>query len=89
MIMLCQCSGIKTTELENEARVSPAGKPSYEARGISIEEYTRYWDECVIDRFVKFGTERPADTIDLPCMMPTAEQVERLAAELPLPLPLP
>ena len=64
------------------------GKPSYEARGITIEEYTRYWDQCVIDRFQKYGTHRPPGTIDLPCTMPTAEQVERLAIDLPLPAPV-
>ena len=62
------------------------GKPSYEARGITVEEYTRYWDECVIDRFHKYGRRRPQGTIDLPCTMATAEQVERLAVRLPLPV---
>lgn len=63
------------------------GKPSYESRGITVEEYTRYWNECVIDRFHKYGTRRPPRTIDLSCTMSTAEQVERLAMELPLPPP--
>lgn len=63
------------------------GKPSYESRGITVQEYTTYWDECVIDRFHKYGVQRPPGTINLPCTMPTAEQVERIAVELPLPTP--
>ena len=63
------------------------GKLSYESRGITVEEYTRYWDECIIDRFQKYGSRRPPGTIDLPCTMATAEQVERLAIEIPLPTP--
>jgi uridine kinase len=60
------------------------GKPSYESRGITVEEYTRYWDECVIDRFQSYGSRRPPGTIDLPCTMATAQQVQRLAMEIPL-----
>ena len=63
------------------------GKPSYEDRGVTVEEYRRYWEECVIGRFQKWGASRPAGTVEVPCMMPTAEQVEILARELPLPDP--
>jgi len=63
------------------------GKPSYESRGITVDEYTRYWNECVIDRFHKYGTGQPPGTIDLSCTMSIAEQVEQLAMQLPLPPP--
>ena len=63
------------------------GKPSYEDRGVTVEEYRRYWDECVIDRFLRWGATRPAGTVEVPCTLPTAEQVATLARELPLPDP--
>ena len=68
-------------------RTGHFGKPSYESRGISVEEYTRYWNECVIDRFHKYDTRRPPGTIDLSCTMSTAEQVQQLVIQLPLPSP--
>lgn len=63
------------------------GKKSYQARGVSMQEYAVYFEECVIDRFEAHGKARPVGTVDLPCMMPTIKQVAKLAQLIELPLP--
>jgi len=59
------------------------GKKSYEQKGVSLQDFACFWDNYVFLRFQQhIPPQVPANTIIIDCLVPTAEAVATICAQL-------